>query len=69
MEDKAKNISAEKPKEVSFQIPAELAKEFAEDLRVVIRDPGIMGIIVPDKFLHDKLKGLEVVITPNKFNR
>ena len=59
-----------KGEELSFQIPEVLFKEFAKDLRIVIRHPWIAGIPVPERLRPDVLRGLkdfDIMITPKKF--
>ncbi len=45
-------------KDTVFHIPEGLAKEFAEDLRVVIRHPWVVGIPIPERLKTKLLKGL-----------
>ena len=61
-----------KDEEISFQIPEVLIKEFAKELRVVIRHPWIVGIPVPERLRPEVIKGLkdfDVMITPKQFQR
>lgn len=61
-----------KGEELSFQIPEVLIKEFAKELRVVIRHPWIVGIPVPERLRPEVLKGLkdfDIMITPRQFQR
>ena len=56
-------------REVSFQIPEPLVKEFAKELRIVIRHPWIIGIPIPERLRPDVLKDLrdmDVIITPKQ---
>lgn len=58
--------------EVSFAIPEVLAKEFAKDLRVVIRHPWIVGIPVPERLCPEVFKNrddFEILITPYQATR
>lgn len=57
-------------RDLTFKIPEKLVHEFADDLRVVIRHPWIVGIPVPERLIPDVLKGLdefEMVMTPEEF--
>ena len=57
--------------EVSFKIPAELVKQFRDEVRVVVRFPWIVGIPIPI-FLLEKLEisaaleGFEAMIVPEQ---
>jgi|GEM_PF-1929489 len=58
-----------KEKEISFLIPEVLIKEFAKELRVVIRHPWIVGIPVPERLKPEVLRGLkdfDIIITPKQ---
>lgn len=60
------------PREVvSFTIPADLLKEFKQDVRVVIRHPWVIGIPAPDFLLKDpemmaRLKHFDVMLVPKE---
>lgn len=61
-----------KGEEISFQIPEVLIKEFAKELRVVIKHPWIIGIPVPERLRPEVLKGLkdfDIMITPKQFRK
>jgi len=59
--------------EVSFRIPADLVKQFRDEVRVVVRFPWIVGIPIPI-FLLEKLelgaalKGFEAMIVPEQMH-
>jgi hypothetical protein len=58
--------------ELSFHIPPVFAKEFAKDLRVVIRHPWIVGVPIPERLRPEVLKGLmeyEVLAVPVQAGR
>ncbi len=58
--------------EISFQIPEALQKEFAKELRVVIRHPWIVGIPIPERLRPEVLKGLkdfDVLVVPRQIER
>ncbi len=65
--DNEKKPSISRSDAVSFRIPLQLMKEFEEDIRIVL-GPLTMGIIAPERFLHDTLKDVrsdfDVVMTP-----
>ncbi len=55
--------------DVSFQVPPRLVKEFGDDLRVVVRNPWVVGIPVPERLIPEALKGLkefEVFVVPER---
>jgi hypothetical protein len=59
---------------LSFQIPEVLAKEFASELRIVIKHPWVIGIPVPERLLKaevfkDVIKDCEIIITPKQFSK
>jgi hypothetical protein len=59
----------EKGEGISFRIPEELIKEFGRDLRIVIRNPWVVGIPIPERLRPELLKGLkdfDVIITPKQ---
>jgi hypothetical protein len=37
----------------SFRIPRDLIAEFRQDIRIVIKYPGLIGIPIPDIFLNE----------------
>lgn len=42
-------------KEMAFKIPTDLKAEFKDDVRIVFRQPWMIGIPVIDKMLLDKV--------------
>jgi hypothetical protein len=45
-------LSLAQPNLVTFDIPAELLVQFKQDVRIVIKWPGLIGIPIPDLFLN-----------------
>jgi hypothetical protein len=58
---------------IVIDIPEAMAKEFAADLRVVVRWPWVIGIPVPERLLKGELlksmKDFEVIATPRDMMR
>lgn len=69
--DRALMMKAGEP--IVINIPEAMAKEFAADLRVVVRWPWVIGIPVPERFLKPELlkgmKDFEVIATPRDMMR
>jgi len=57
-------------REISFEIPTELAKEFGKAVRIVIKDPYVVGMPVPMDLLKSdvlaKVKGFELYLVPKE---
>jgi hypothetical protein len=58
---------------IVIDIPEAMAKEFAADLRVVVRWPWVIGIPVPERLMKAELlksmKNFEVIATPRDIMR
>jgi hypothetical protein len=57
--------------EITFTIPADLLKEFENEVRVVIRHPWVIGIPAPDFLFKDpemvaRLKHFDVMLVPKE---
>ena len=58
---------------VTMRVPAELLKQFQQELRIVIKWPGLIGIPIPDVLLNRDLigqaKDFEAMLVPREFMR
>ncbi|MBK8985693.1 MAG: hypothetical protein IPM39_06370 [Chloroflexi bacterium] len=60
--------------EFTFTIPADLLKEFKNEVRIVIRHPWVIGIPAPDFLFKDpsmlaRLEQFEVMLVPKDMRR
>ncbi len=57
----------------TFQIPVDLLQEFKQEVRVVIKFPGLIGIPIPDGLLNPALgrsmREFEPMLVPRQFMR
>lgn len=60
---------------VTFDIPVELVREFKQNVRIVIKYPGLIGVPVPDIFLNQDLikigsiREFEPILVPRQMLR
>ena len=59
--------------EFEFAIPVELLQHFKAEVRIVIRQPWVIGIPAPELLLNrevlDKLRGYDVMLVPKQILR
>jgi hypothetical protein len=48
--------------EIVLRIPPDLYREFKQDVRIIIKWPGLIGIPVPDFLKSEALKNLKVPV-------
>ncbi len=60
---------------LTFEIPVELVREFKQNVRIVIKYPGIIGVPVPDVFLNqdvlkiNSIREFEPMLVPRQLLR
>jgi hypothetical protein len=60
---------------VTFEIPADLLHEFKQNVRIVIKYPGLIGIPVPDTFINPEvgkigsMREFEPILVPRQMLR
>jgi hypothetical protein len=73
MEEEVRSIPSFVRESLTFTIPVDLLKQFQQEIRVIIKFPGLIGIPIPDIFLNkeflasrDAMREFEPMLVPRQ---